>query len=231
MGFRVLSRRIRAPRLGKGLGLLCCAVLLGLGLTTLATAAKRFVMPHPTDAATFPAHDEHPLEKVSIAIDPYDTAEKSSVFNARFLEHGLLPMLFIVSNSGSQPVVLDRSNLQLVLRDRSKLSPANEDDMYRRLSRTPQNDSGTSRLPLPTGPRKPKAGVSREVKDEMDAARFQAQAVKPGETQAGFIFFDISDTQKSMAGAHLYITGVRDGGGNELMFFDIPLDKYLAAKP
>jgi hypothetical protein len=32
-----------------------------------------------------------------------------------------------------------------------------------------------------------------------------------------------------MAGAHLYVTGVRDGGGNELMFFDIPLDKYLAA--
>ena len=27
-----------------------------------------------------------------------------------------------------------------------------------------------------------------------------------------------------MAGAHLYVTGVRDGGGNELMFFDIPLD-------
>jgi hypothetical protein len=32
-----------------------------------------------------------------------------------------------------------------------------------------------------------------------------------------------------MAGAHLYVTGVHDGGGNELMFFDIPLDKYLAA--
>jgi hypothetical protein len=231
MRFRVLFRRIRAPRLGKRRRLLFCAVILGLGLTTLTMAAKRFVMPHPTDATTFPAHDEHPLENVSIAIDPYDSAQKSSIFNARYLEHGLLPMLFVVSNSGNQRIVLDGINVQLVLRDRSKISPANEDDMYRRLSRTPQNDAGTSRLPLPTGPRRPKAGVSREVKDEMDTARFQVQAVKPGETQSGFIFFDISDTQKSMAGAHLYVTGVRDGGGNELMFFDIPLDKYLAAKP
>jgi hypothetical protein len=69
------------------------------------------------------------------------------------------------------------------------------------------------------------------VKDEMDAAHFQAHVVEPGGTQSGFFFFDLSETQKSLAGAHLYVTGVRDGGGNELMFFDIPLDKYLAAKP
>ncbi len=65
----------------------------------------------------------------------------------------------------------------------------------------------------------------------MEAARFQSRAVEPGGTQTGFLFFDFGETKKSMAGAHLYVTGVRDGGGNELMFFDIPLDKYLAASP
>ena len=144
-------------------------------------AAKRFVMPHQTDAKAFPAHDEHPLEKVSIAIDPYDTPQKSSIFNGRYLEHGLLPVLFIVSNSGNRPVVLDGITVQLVLRDRNKISAANEDDMYRRLSRNPRNDSGASRFPLPLPPRGPKAGVSQEVKDEMDAARFQGRAVEPGE--------------------------------------------------
>jgi hypothetical protein len=228
MRFRVLSGRIRAPRL-KHLRFLSFAVFLGLGVTTLAVAAKRFVMPHPTDATAFPAHDDHPSEKVSIAIDPYDTQQKSSIFNARYLEHGLLPMLFIVSNSGNRLVVLNGMTVQLVLRDRSKISAANEDDMYRRLSRTPRNDSGVSRLPLPIPPRGPKAGVSREVQEEMDAARFQKRAVEPGETQSGFLFFDISETQKSLAGAHLYVTGVREGGGSELMFFDIPLDKYLAS--
>jgi len=226
---RIEASPSRALRRSRGLRLLSCTVLLGLGLTTLAVAAKRFVMPHQTDAKTFPAHDEHPVEKVCIGIDPYDTAQKSSVFQGRYLEHGLLPVLFVVSNSGSQPVVLEGIRVQLVLRDRSKVSAANEDDLYRRLSRNPSNDSGVSRFPVPIGPRGPKAGVSREVKDEMDAARFQGQAVEPGGTRTGFLFFDLSQTQKSIAGAHLYVTGVRDGGGNELMFFDIPLDKYLAA--
>ncbi len=231
MPVRMLCRRIRAPRLDNVLRLLLCLVILGLGLTTPATAAKRFVMPHPTDAKVFPAHDEHPLEKVSIAVDLYDTAQKAAIFNTRYLERGLLPVLFVVSNGGSQPVVLDRIKVKLVLRDRSKISPATEEDMFRRFSRTPHNDSGVSRLPLPTPPRGPKAGVSRDVKEEMDAARFQSRPVEPGGTQTGFLFFDISETQKSMAGAHLYVTGIRDGGGTELMYFDIPLDKYLAASP
>ena len=34
-----------------------------------------------------------------------------------------------------------------------------------------------------------------------------------------------------LAGAHLYVTGVRDGNGSELMFFDIPLEKYLTYRP
>jgi len=222
---------MRDRRFGKGLRLLFGVAILGLALTTLTAAAKKFVMPHPADAKTFPAHDEHPLEKVSIAVDPYDTEQKSSLFNGHYLEHGLLPVLFTVSNDGNQPIVLDAISVQLVLRDHSKIWAANEDDMYRRLSRTPKNDSGVSRFPLPTGPRGPKAGVTKEVKAEMDAARFQVQTVKPGDTRSGFLFFDLSETQKSIAGAHLYVTGIRDGGGNELMFFDIPLDKYLAAKP
>ncbi len=85
MPVRMLCRRIRAPRLDKVLRLLLCLVILGLGLTTLAVGAKRFVMPHPANAKAFPAHDEHPLEKVSIAIDPYDTAQKSAIFNTRYL--------------------------------------------------------------------------------------------------------------------------------------------------
>jgi hypothetical protein len=230
-GMRIKALPIRALRRGSGRRFLSCTVLLGLALTTLAVAAKRFVMPHQTDAKTLPAHDEHPAEKVCIGIDPYDTAEKSSIFQGRYLEHGLLPVLFVVSNSGSQPVVLEGMRVQLVLRDRSKVSAANEDDLYRRLSRNPSNDSGVSRFPVPLGPRGPKAGVSQAVKDEMAAAQFQGQAVEAGGTRSGFLFFDLSQTQKSIAGAHLYVTGVRDGGGNELMFFDIPLDDYVTAKP
>jgi len=33
-----------------------------------------------------------------------------------------------------------------------------------------------------------------------------------------------------LPGAHFYLTGVRDSSGNDLMYFEVPLDKYLEAK-
>jgi hypothetical protein len=214
------------------LGLRACAVvLLVLGFAGLQLAAKRFVMPRPLDAASYPAHDEHPLENVAIAVDPYDTGQKASVFSAHYLEKNLLPMLFVVSNRGGEPVELSGMRLQLVLRDRTKIGPADEGDLYRRFTRTPRN-TGISRLPLPLPiPLGGEAGAPKELHDELQVSQFRAREVEPGATESGFFFFDVSGTRKPLAGAHLYVTGVRDSDGNDLMFFDIPLDKYLAASP
>lgn len=188
-------------------------------------------MPRPQDAASYPAHDEHPTENVVIAVDPYDTGQKASVFSARYLEKNILPMLFVVSNRGDEPLELSGMRLQLVLRDRTKISPANEGDLYRRFTRTPHN-AGISRLPLPLPiPLGSEAGAPKELHDELQISQFRARSVEPGGTESGFFFFDVSDTRKPLAGAHLYITGVRDEDGNDLMFFDIALDKYLDAVP
>jgi hypothetical protein len=46
-------------------------------------------------------------------------------------------------------------------------------------------------------------------------------------TQAGFLFFDVEGIDDPLAGAHLYISGVRNGQGQELIFFDISLEGYL----
>jgi len=43
------------------------------------------------------------------------------------------------------------------------------------------------------------------------------------------MFFDISGISNPLAGANFYVTGVRDSGGNELMYFEIPMEKYLSA--
>ena len=47
--------------------------------------------------------------------------------------------------------------------------------------------------------------------------------VAPHTTQSGFLFFDVENVKQPVAGAHLYLTGVLDGRGNELMYFEIPL--------
>jgi hypothetical protein len=202
------------------------AVLLGF-------AAKEFVAPRAFHAKTYPARDEHPAELVTVAIDPYDMPDKAAVFGVAYKEHGILPVHFIVSNDGDQPVELAAMKVQLVTVNRSKISPSSEDDLYRRIAHMSRRGDEASRNPLPVPlPRKgPAMGVSKQARQEIEAAAFHALAVEPHGSQAGFLFFDVQGISNPLAGAHLYVTGVRDGKGQELMYFEIPLEKYLTYRP
>ena len=81
-----------SPRLSSGL-----LVALGAGLCVpVLLAAKNFVKPVAMHAKAYPAHDNHPDERVTIAVDPYDTAEKGKVFSVDFQEAGILPVFFFL---------------------------------------------------------------------------------------------------------------------------------------
>ena len=77
--------------------------------------------------------------------------------------------------------------------------------------------------------KKVKGAVSQKTMDEIDRSQFEARAVEPHSTARGFLFFDVSDISNPLNGANFYITEVRDSKGNELMYFEIPLEKYLSA--
>ena len=49
-------------------------------LPSWCLAAKEFTMPSVQPAKTYPAHDQHPSEAVTIAVDPYDLADKANIF-------------------------------------------------------------------------------------------------------------------------------------------------------
>jgi hypothetical protein len=191
----------------------------------LCLAAKEFVMPQAQPAKTYPAHDEHPTEAVAVGVDPYDLAEKTTIFSVRYSEIGFMPIFVVVSNDGNQPVELSGMKAQLVTVNRAKLTPANEDDIARRLTRPSAN---TNKYPIPFPTKKVKGGLSKQALEEIQNAQFVAKAVEPHSTQSGFLFFDVSDQSTPLAGAHFYLTGVRDAKGNELMYFEIPLEKYLS---
>jgi hypothetical protein len=65
---------------------------------------------------------------------------------------------------------------------------------------------------------------SKEL-SEIQSAQFKAKAVEPRSSQSGFLFFDVSGLKDPLAGAHLYLTGVRDSSGHDLMYFDVELGK------
>ena len=195
-----------------------------------ATAGKEFAMPAARAAASYPAHDDHPTEKVTIAVDPYDMADKAQIFTVNYSSYGYLPVFFVVTNDGDQPVALSGMKIELVTSNHTKLLPASADDLLRRLSRPARNDQRGMPLPIPIpSSKKVKGAVSRQTQEEINMSQFGAKSVEPHSTAAGFLFFDVSDISTPLAGANFYLTGVRDAGGNDLMYFEVPMEKYLSA--
>jgi len=195
-------------------------------LPLICLAGKDFVRPAASPAKAYPAHDEHPTEHVAVGADPYDMADKAQIFTVNYHNEGYLPILLVVTNDGDAPISLNGMNVQLVTVNRSKLSPATSDDLYRRLSHPSQSNVPS---PLPIPHKKVKGAVSQKTLDEINESQFQAKAVEPHSTQSGFLFFDVEDISTPLAGANLYLTGVKDGSGRELMYFEIPMEKYLSA--
>jgi hypothetical protein len=187
-------------------------------------AGKNFVKPVAKSAINYPAHDFHRDEQVAIAADPYDTPEKSKIFSVNFAQYGLMPVFFVVTNDGEQPISIAKMQITLLTANHSKLTPVDTDDLYRRLT-NPRMNTRPSPLPLPSKVK----GTGKKEMDEVAAAQFAARAVEPHTTQSGFMFFDVGGINSPLRGSNIDVTGVTDGKGNELMFFEIPLDNYLNA--
>ena len=210
-------------RPGLRLAALCSCLLL---CCLCAIAAKEFAMPAAQPARTYPAHDDHPMEKVAIAVDPYDHENKASIFSVNYRNYDYLPVFFVVTNDGDQPITLSGMKAQLNTKDRSKLTPATTDDLVRRFSHPSRTDIP---LPIPLPKAEVKGGVKRKTWDEFEQAQFAAKAVEPHSTARGFLFFDVSGISNPLDGASFYLMGVRDAKGNELMYFEIPMEKYMNA--
>ncbi|HZQ97111.1 MAG TPA: hypothetical protein VFA67_19020 [Candidatus Sulfotelmatobacter sp.] len=196
-----------------------------LALVPAGFAGKSFVKPVAKPAINYPAHDFHRDEQVAIAADPYDTPEKAKIFSINFAGYGYLPVFFIVTNDGDQPISIAKMRITLLTANHSKLTPIDTDDLYRRLS-NPSMNTRPSPLPLPS---KVKGIPSKKDMDEIAATQFAARAVEPHTTQSGFMFFDVGGIDSPLRGANIDVTGVADSKGDELMFFEILVDKYLNA--
>jgi len=195
-------------------------------LLSLPLLAKNFMKPVAQPARTYPAHDDHPEDKLAMAADPYDNPEKAKLFSINFAEHGFLPVFFVVTNDGDQPVSMANVEITLITRNHSKLTPLSTEDLYRRMT-NPQAQTRPSPIPIPR--KSVKGTMSQKEQDEIEMSQFEARAVEPHSTQSGFLFFDVGGISAPLAEANLDITGVADAKGNELLYFEIPMQKYLSA--
>lgn len=199
-----------------------------LVLCVLAGASKEFVKPAARPARSYPAHDQHTDEGVTVAVDAYNTPEKAQIFTIHYQELDLLPLLVIITNDTDQPVTLAQMKARLVTGSRAKLDSATSDDLFRRISH-PSASTNPYPLPVPLPGKKVRGTVSSKQRDEVEYAMFGAKAVEPHSTQSGFFFFDIGGISRPLAGSHFYLDGLRDSRGSQLLYFDVALDQPAAA--
>ncbi len=207
-------------------------LLIGLAVAffplALVAKDKDFVPPRAENANTYPSKDAHPAEKVTAAIDLYNTSPKDNIFITPYNQEGILPVFLIISNDGDQPITVNNMEVQLVTGRRAKLDGLTTDDVFRRVAHI----SGSSDAPVRVGPIPLSGNKNKKAQkeyEEIQNAKFEAQAVEPHTTKSGFIFFDVEGVKQPLDGSHIYLTGVRDARGTELMYFEIPVIPSNAA--
>jgi hypothetical protein len=200
--------------------------VIGALLLLLAFAvAKDFAPPPAKPAATYPSHETHGNEHVTVAIDPYDTTQKLEGAKVKYLEHGILPVRLIVTNDGDTPISLTQFGVQLITANKDKIDPASVNDVIRRIAppiKRP-DEPRKNPFPLPKIGAAPPQRIKSDQSEEIESMFFRAKAVEPHGTQSGFLFFDMNGLDVSAAGARLYVEGLANANGQELMYFEVPV--------
>jgi hypothetical protein len=196
----------------------------------LPAAAADHKPPAVQPATAFAAVETHPDEKVSIAAEPYDTREKTAIFRVDYLSHGVMPIRLIVTNNSDRPINLREARVLFYTAEGEKIQAAEPEDVERLMTRR-ERESTKIPMPTPLPPikLKPKAS-NKEIEQDFNQFEYGALVVEPHTTRAGFLFYDVSQLDNPLVHAKLHLHKLRDADGNELFYFEIPFDKYLATK-
>jgi hypothetical protein len=202
--------------------------LLLLGLALPLPAADR-TPPPVTPATGFPAVEVHDKEQVAIAVEPYNTKEKVSIFHIDYLKYDVMPVRLIVTNQGDRPISLRDARILFETAAGDRIQSAEPDDINRLMNPRERPSTIPMPVPIPAIHRKPK-DYYKQIKADFDTFEYQALAVEPHTTRAGFLFYDLTGLANPLKGAHMYLRVLRDANGQELYSFEIPFDKYLQSK-
>ncbi|HEX3891644.1 MAG TPA: hypothetical protein VHW46_03650 [Terracidiphilus sp.] len=186
--------------------------------------------PQVQPATSFAAVEVHEKEKIAIAAEPYDTKEKESLFRVDYLGHGIMPVRLIVTNNSDRPISLRDARILFQTPSGDRIQAAEPEDVERLMTRK-EREGGKIPMPgpIPNIHMKPKAS-NKEIEEDFDQFEYGALVVEPHTTQAGFLFYDVSQLDDPLKGSKLHLHKLRDADGNEIFYFEIPFDKYLQSK-
>ena len=158
-------------------------------------------------------------EKVTIAVQPFDTQEKTRLAFDKLdpNRYGILPVLVIIRNDGPDTLMLDGLRVEYITESKQKVEAIPSREVAK------VNAPGRPRIsggPLPI----PRSSTKKNPLTDwvIEGRAFAAKALPPGESASGFFYFEASHRP----GASLYLTGLRVAPSRrELFYFEIPLDR------
>lgn len=196
----------------------------------LPASARDHTPPPVQPATSYPAVEIHPDEHVAIAVEPYDTRQKESIFRVDYLSHDVMPVRLIITNMGDKPISLNDARILFETADGQRIQAAEPEDVERMMTR--KEREGT-KIPMP-GPLPPihtrPKGSNKEIEADFDTFEYSALVVEPHTTRAGFLFYDVSGLSHPLVNAKLYLIKLRNADGKELFYFEVPFNKYLQSK-
>jgi hypothetical protein len=201
---------------------------LALSLAVPCLAASDHKPPTPKDASTYPSYDAHAAEHVTIAAVPYDTKKQGNIFRVRYLDNNFMPVYIVVTNNGDQPLALDQARIDFLTAAGDRIPAAQPEDVERRMTHI----TGPGKViplpePLPPMHTKPKS-PDKKIEADFNQFEYSAITVPPHSTRGGFLFYDLQGLGNTpLKGASLVLRDLRTAAGQQLFFFQIPLDKYL----
>jgi hypothetical protein len=201
-------------------------LLLGMAIPAAATD---HAPPPVTPATSFAAVEVHSNEHLAIAVEPYDTKEKESIFHVDYTKYGVMPVRLIITNLGDAPVSLRDARILFETASGERVQAAEPDDVERLMNPRQRPSTLPMPGPIPGVHLKPK-NKNKDVEDDFSTFEYQALVVEPHTTRAGFLFYVLSGLNHPLPGAHMYVSDVKNVDGNELFYFEIPFDKYLNGK-
>lgn len=201
---------------------------------TSFAADKPRKAPPVQPANQYAAFDAHPNEHVTVAAEPCDDVKECDFFRLPYVSHGFIAVRVIFTNDSDTALSLDDARIQFISANNDKIPAATDDDLNRRLFVT-SSVKGTKVPLIPLTIHHPP--VDKKITEDDNDFGFKSTTVNAHSTLAGYLFYDVNQlNDHPLRGAELFVKMVytlpdKDGNKKQLFDFNIPFNKWLAAKP
>lgn len=186
---------------------------LFLSISAAFAADKETAAFRPGPAAGYEHHQT--AGAITIGVDPYNMSdkEKPAFGKLDLYQHGVLPVLVVIQNTGNQAIRLENLKVEYVSPTRNHMdaTPAAEVKFIH----------GPDQPGIRTGPIPPRRSKNPLDVWEVEGRAFAAKMLPSGNSASGFFYFQTG----LQRGSAIYISGLTEADtGKELLYFEIPLD-------